>query len=135
MPRLSRWFVRTSLIYLVIGFTLGAALLVNKGLTIDPSIWNVLPIHTEVLLTGWLIQLALGVAFWILPRFTRGAPRGNERLIWAAYVLFNLGIVLAVAETIFGVHGLVLAGRISETAGVLVFVIGTWRRVRPWMPE
>ena len=135
MPRLSRWFVRASLVYLAIGFTLGAILLANKGIDIDPSIWQVELIHAEILLVGWLIQLALGVAFWILPRYPQGAPRGNESMIWLAFVLFNLGIGGVTASAIFGVPGLALAGRVAETGGVLAFIIGSWRRVRPWLPE
>ncbi len=135
MPRLSRWFVRASLVYLAIGFTLGAILLSDKGLNFSAAVWRFLPIHSEMLLVGWLVQLALGVVFWILPRYVQGAPRGNERPIWAAFVLLNLGIAAVAVETIFDVQPLVLAGRIAEVGGVLAFVISSWRRVRPWLPE
>ena len=36
MPRLSVYFVRASLIYLVLGFTFGGLLLANKGVMISP---------------------------------------------------------------------------------------------------
>jgi hypothetical protein len=134
MPRLSCWFIRASLVYLALGFTLGAILLAVEGLDLGPSIRGVLPVHMEMLLVGWLVQLALGVAFWILPRFLWGAPRGNETLIWLAFWLINLGIGGVIAETLFGVPGLAFAGRMAEVGGVLAFVIGTWRRVRPFAP-
>lgn len=65
MPRLSVWFVRASLLYLLAEVTFGALLLANKGIAYYPPIWNLFPIHIEFLLVGWLVQLALGVAFWI----------------------------------------------------------------------
>lgn len=133
MPRLSCWFLRAALLYLVFGFTLGAMLLGEKGLGLSPKLWRVLPLHMELLLVGWLIQLALGMAFWILPRLAKGAPRGNETLIEASFVLINLGIGWVAAETVLAVQGVALIGRAAEVAGVLAFIIGSWRRVRPFL--
>ena len=132
MPRLSCWFVRASLVYLALGFTFGALMLANKGLGFYPAIWLVLPVHMETLLMGWFVQLALGMAFWILPRFKNGAPRGNEALYWLAFVLLNLGIGLVFANAVFSLQTLVLLGRVSESGRIAVFVIGAWRRVRPF---
>lgn len=130
MPRLSAFFVRASLIYLSIGFTLGAVLLANKGLLLSPLIWKLLPIHSEVLLIGWLVQLAVGVAYWILPRLSGAEPRGNPTLAWLAFWLINLGIGLVILEAIISFQGLVLAGRLIELIGVLAFVICSWKRVK-----
>ena len=67
MPRLSVWAVRLSLLYLLFGFTLGALILANKGVPFTPWVWNFLPTHIDVLLFGFVIQLAIGMAYWILP--------------------------------------------------------------------
>src|SRR5574340_783068 len=98
MPRLSVRFIRASLVYLLVGFTLGALLLAHKGVPYYPAIWAVFPIHMEFLVAGWLIQFAMGVGFWIFPRYGTGAPRGNEKLSEAAFWLFNTGILLAVFQ-------------------------------------
>ena len=71
MPRLSIWYIRASLLYLVLGFTLGGLLLFNKGIPLDPRIWILLPAHIESVLFGWTVQLVMGMAFWILPDFLR----------------------------------------------------------------
>ena len=133
MPRLSCWFIRSALIYLATGFTLGALLLSNKGIPYAPAIWNLLPLHIEFLLHGWLIQLAMGVAFWILPRLGQGPNnRGDERLVWAAWLLVNLGIILALFEALLVWPGLAIGARLVELAGVLLFVLGSWKRVKPF---
>ncbi|NOZ73444.1 MAG: hypothetical protein GXP38_16340 [Chloroflexi bacterium] len=67
MPRLSTWFVRASLIYLALGVTLGGLLLAEKGIPFYPALWIALPVHMEFLLIGWMVQLAMGMAYWILP--------------------------------------------------------------------
>ena len=77
MPRLTRLYVRAALVYLILGFSLGALLLANKGLPLHPALWAWLPAHIEFLLMGWIVQFALGIAFWIVPRFWRPPRRGN----------------------------------------------------------
>ena len=63
MPRLSVWTIRAALVALGIGFLFGALMLANKGVPFDPSLWRLLPAHIELVLLGWTMQLALGVAF------------------------------------------------------------------------
>jgi len=130
MPRLSVYFIRASLIYMLLGFTFGGLLLANKGFMISPSAWMLLPIHIEFDLVGWLVQLAMGVAFWILPRFSKGPPRGNERLSWFAFLMINAGILLVVSDSLFEAEWLILGGRILETLALALFIVGNWRRVK-----
>ena len=131
MPRLSAWVVRSSLIHLLLGFTLGGLILANKGLPFAPWIWNLLPAHMEFLLLGWMAQLAMGVAFWILPRFGVGAPRGNVAFVWAALILLNLGIWLAAFQPFTGAASFAIMGRLLEAFGIMLFVFASWRRVKP----
>ncbi|PWB54661.1 MAG: hypothetical protein C3F13_06490 [Anaerolineales bacterium] len=130
MPLLSRNFIRLSLVYLALGFTLGAVLLVNKGIQIDTRVWRLLPIHAEVLLVGWFVQLAVGMAYWILPRISGTAPRGAVGLAWSAIWLINPGIILVILGSLTSKPILVLLGRLGELAGVVSFVAGSWKRVK-----
>lgn len=134
MPRTSLWFIRASLTYLGLGFTLGALLLLNKGIPLAPALARLLPAHVEFLLVGWVIQLVMGVATWIFPRF--GVPhtaRGSEGAAWLAFVLVNAGVWLAaVGPLVAGpLHGaLPLIGRLAEAAAAAVFAANVWARVR-----
>src|SRR6266508_2728025 len=118
MPRLSVYFVRASLIYLLAGFTIGALLLANKGLLISAAIWSLLPLHIEFAFVGWMIQLAMGVAFWILPRHPKGPPRGDERLSWAALISVNLGILCLIIDYFLKISALTPIGRAMESLGL-----------------
>jgi hypothetical protein len=129
MPRLSVWFVRASLIYLLLGFTFGSFILAEKGISYYPPVWNLFSIHMEFLLVGWFVQLAMGVAFWILPRFSAGPPRGNVKLIWISFGLINLGILFSILRLWF--PAAMLMGRAAEAGAGIVFAIGLWRRVKP----
>lgn len=132
MPRLSVWYVRTALIYLALGLTFGMLLLWNKGIPISPYIWQLLPGHIELLLVGWTVQLALGVAFWILPRWQ--TQRGDVRPAWLAYILLNLGVWCVVLTPWLGLPYWVLSlGRVCEAAAAGAFALHAWPRVKPWV--
>ena len=131
MPRLSVWLVRTALLYLGAGFTLGALILFQKGVPYAGAVWQLLPMHYEFLLIGWTLQLAMGVAFWILPRFLHSAARGDERLVWLAYLLLNAGVLGASLGAWLGLSGVVLAGRAAELLAALLFAFQAWPRVKP----
>jgi hypothetical protein len=83
----------------------------------------------EFLLVGWLIQLAMGVAFWVIPRFSSGSSRGPVGLIWVSFALLNTGILIGILQYWF--PDVVLIGRIAEVASGVLFIIGSWRRVKP----
>ena len=134
MPRLSVWFVRAALLYLALGLTFGGLLLANKGVPLHPLTWRLLPAHVECLLFGWTVQLAFGVAFWILPRWQ--TQRGEVRLAWAAFALLNAGIWLVVLAGWLDFPAWVAAvGRASEACAVAAFVLHAWPRVKPWVEE
>jgi hypothetical protein len=131
MPRITVWALRAALISLLAGFTLGALMLANKGQPFWPQAWQLLPAHIELLLAGWLAQLALGVAYWILPRFS-GGSRGSPTLAAAAVLLLNLGAWLAALQLLL--PPLLLAGRACQALAGILFALHAWRRIRPLSP-
>ncbi len=130
MPRLSQWMIRTAFIYLLLGFTVGALLLTHKGFNLHPALWTWLPAHIEFLLIGWIVQLTMGVAFWILPRYWQKPQRPNVILAQIAFILLNLGIWLVVAGTTFRAGRWILfMGRGVELCAILCFIGHSWWRV------
>ena len=135
MPRLSIWLIRAALLYLLLGFTIGALILIQKGTNLFPEVWQLLPLHIETLLFGWTLQLIMGTAFWILPRFAQEPKRGNEKLVGGAFVLLNLGLGFVVGSVVFpDASWLFFLGRLAELAGVGAFVVNAWPRVKSFGP-
>ena len=136
MPALSRWFIRASLAYLVAGFSLGAFMLVAKAFARHGWTGLVLVPHVEFLLLGWTMQLTMGVAFWILPRFEGGTSRGAVGYAWMAFVLLNAGVPLVAAATAMDVSArdggaaVRLAGRMAEVIAAAAFAGHAWRRIK-----
>lgn len=131
MPRVSAWLVRASLLCLAAGATLGTVLLAGKAGWGLPAGGAWLAVHRELLLVGWLVQLALGVGFWILPPVRGEAIR--ERPAWRVAGLLNAGLVVFAAGALWSapdgiVAHLPAAGRTLEALAVLGFAVPLLRR-------
>ena len=131
MPGASIWFIRAALAYLLAGFTLGALLLAAKGLPLPLGVWRWLSVHFELLLVGWFVQLVMGVAYWIFPRFgmTRAA-RGREALAWLALALLNGGIWAVSVAVLYGPATLAVIGRAMEVLAAATMALNVWARTR-----
>lgn len=150
MPGTSRAFAKASVIYLCLGAVLGALMLVDRWLPLDPRVITLRASHIELLVMGWLTQLILGVAWWLFPPLKRArqadkgqgvrrgqAQRGSEPLFWATFAFLNLGVLLtAVLEPL---AAWTQAAALRSVAGVadlfflaaaVAFVVNMWRRVR-----
>lgn len=134
MPTLSRYFIRSALVYLGIGFTFGGLILSTKGGFVDARVWGWLPMHIILLVDGWLIQLTLGVAYWILPRIHLH-ERGRRSWAWAGFIALQIGLVLTLITAlnlwIPSVQLLFAPAVMLQTVGVFLFAVHTWPRIRP----
>jgi cbb3-type cytochrome oxidase subunit 1 len=132
MTRLSVWTVRAALLYLGAGFLIGALMLTQKGVPFDPALLRMLPMHIEFVLSGWTLQLAMGIAFWILPRFSHGPRYGNQTFGWLTFGFLNIGILCAgLGQWLNAPPVVFLFGRLLELAACLFFVLHAWPRVKP----
>lgn len=130
MPGISVWSLRLSLVYLLFGFSLGALMLANKGVPFAPWAWSLLPVHIDILLFGFVFQFAIGMAYWILPRYP-GGSRGNATIVMISLMLLNLGIwITSLAGGMRLPAGWLVIGRLSEGAAALLFLLQAWRRIR-----
>ncbi|MCL4273247.1 MAG: hypothetical protein QY328_00740 [Anaerolineales bacterium] len=133
MPTLTRWFLKASLVYLILALCAGI-LLALPGNTLIPGLF---PVYIHTLAFGWLTQLIFGVASWMFPKFSSAKPHGHEWLGWATFVLLNAGLVLRVifeplhSKTPTTFSGWILVGSaLLQWLAGLAFVANTWSRVR-----
>lgn len=132
MLRLSVWVVRTALVYLGAGLLIGALMLMQKGVPIEGSLLRLLPLHIEVVLIGWTLQLGMGIAFWILPRFSREPRYGRQAFGWLAYGLLNIGVLsVGVGQWLAAPPIIMFVGRVAEVLAVVSFAAHAWPRIKP----
>lgn len=142
MPRISRVFVLTALIYLAVAMIAGVLLAGlgsgSGGLGVSrsgslASVALLRPAWIHLITVGWLTQLIFGVALWLFPRPEgEGVPGGAE--LWICYAALNAGLLLRVASEAgpaLGITvGLLPASAALQFLAVLVFVFHAWPRVR-----
>ena len=121
MPRLTVWALRLALVWWGVGLLLGALILAREALG-WPALAAAIPAHAEMVLVGWMIQFALGVAYWILPRVGVNVDHPPAHVV-AAFVLLNAGVGCVLA-------GSLAAGRSLELLALVAFAIHAIPRVR-----
>jgi hypothetical protein len=121
--------VRAALIHLLIGSAIGGWLLAAKGGAVEAAGW-LLPAHGPILLIGWLVQVTIGVGYWILPKYARGPERGPPWAPWATAVLLNLGTALTAGSR--GLPPASALGIAIAALGVVGFVATAAPRIKPF---
>lgn len=139
MPRLSCWFIRTALLHLAVGAVFGGLILSAKGFPATFGwAWLLLPAHIQLLVGGWLIQLALGMAYWMLPRLDAAGERGRYGWAVASFVDLNAGVVgaaiaLALHSFVDGswLDLLLVVAAVLQLMALVQFVWHAWPRLQP----
>ena len=122
MPALSAWSVRAALAWLAVAALFGA-LLMSRGALGHPEWGALIPVHAEMMLVGWMMQLAFGVAHWILPRHPQGDARGATLPVALVVAALNTGVILVIV-------GATVAGRVCEAAAAIGFALQGVPRIR-----
>lgn len=136
MPPITRWFVRSALLWFLLALATGVLLAGGVSADIPGTHWTLpYPTYVHLLTVGWLTNLIFGVAFWMFPRYTAEHPRGSDRLGWLAYAGLNAGLLLRlIGEPIQmsggGAGALLLLSAGLQLLGGWAFVLNTWPRVK-----
>lgn len=105
-------FLRASLIWLVVGVSLGVVMAVVP-------VWiRYRPVHVHILLLGFVSMMISGVAYHVFPRFA-ATPLHAPRLVSVHFVLANAGLLLVACGFAARAHGIGHAGVVLGVGGGL----------------
>ena len=137
MPLLTRWYIKSALIYLAVALLLAVILSLPDSLNLPPITRYMSPTYFHLFLVGWVTQMIFGVIYWMFPIITRTQPRGNVNLGWISYILLNVGLLLRVlGEPLTSLRpeagfGWILAvSAILQWLAAVIFVSLAWPRVK-----
>ena len=137
MPRLTRYFIKTAMLYLGAALLLGVLLAARTALDWPSEIAALSPVFFHLFMVGWVAQLIFGMLFWMLPKHSKEKPRGNEKLVWAAYILINIGLMLRlIGEPLNAVQAELRLGWLLGLSALLqliggwAFILNAWPRVK-----
>jgi hypothetical protein len=137
MPTLTRWFIKSSLVYFVAALVIAVLLALQAPLNLPSAMGSLMPVYFHLFMVGWIAQFIFGVIYWMFPKFSKEKPRGSEGLAWATYGLINVGLILrAIGEPVnalqpqAGFGWLLALSAILQWLGGMAFVLNTWGRVK-----
>lgn len=137
MPSVTRWYIKSALVYLLAALVLALVLALPTTIGLPLFVSYMSPGYFHLFLVGWVTQMIFGVIYWMFPIITRAQPRGNETLAIASYALLNIGLLLrVVGEPLIGVHPeaglgwLLAASAIMQWLAAAIFVFLAWPRVK-----
>jgi hypothetical protein len=134
MPILTRWYLRSAIVCLVLGLALGVDAGLHHG---DATAVLLGPFVLHLLVVGWATQMIFGVGYWMFPRVAPARSFGPPALGWTGFTGLNLGLLLrAIGEPYAALHGplpaaggLLVASALLQFAAVLAMAVLLWRRV------
>ena len=135
MPTITRWYLKSSFLYLLAALGVGVWLALRGLIPVPPFLAFLRPVYVHLFLVGWVTQLIFGVVYWLFPPPREGDRRGG--VWWATYLLINSGLLLrVVAEPLAApqpgsVWGwLLVLSALLQWAAALSFAYTTWPRAR-----
>jgi cbb3-type cytochrome oxidase subunit 1 len=120
-----RAFIKSSLVWLTVGVTLGLAMAAVPPL----AVYRVAHLHLNLL--GFVTQMIYGVSLHVVPRFF-GQPIVYRRLAGAQFWMAQAGLVMLASgfalrvPALPGASALIVAGAIGSAAAAYSFVINLW---------
>lgn len=135
MPTLTRWYIKSGLVYLILAVIMGAS--IKTSFSESSYFSKLTPVYYHFFMVGWVTQLIFGISFWMFPRYTREKPRGNETLAWITFALINIGLLLrAISEPMSMSSPSVFWGIMMVVSGILQwlaafgYVVHIWYRIK-----
>lgn len=132
MPKISRLFIKTGLLYFLSAVILRLLLDVFQVL---PS-FVLRPLFWHALMLGWITQIIMGVSTWMFPGRTKEEGFKAQKLPWLTYLCLNSGLILRfISSPIVEFYDqiawqvLLAISAVLLLAAVIFYVMELWPRI------
>ncbi len=133
-----RYFVKTSIIFLIIGILSGVYMLIMKNYYDTWPDPEMVSAHTHIILFGTVMMMIMGVALWFFPRPEKTDRLYNPTLILITYYIMTIStaarFIFQVTASFVNPGGtltfLLTAAPLLQVAGVIIFFVSIWGRIR-----
>ncbi len=133
-----RYFIKTSIIFLIVGILSGLYLIISKYYFVQGYNTEIISAHTHIVLVGSVIMMIMGVALWFFPRAEKTDKRYNPDLI--RFVFWLMAISTAIRFVAQVINSFLFAGWLNLTVtvasalqvtSIILFFYSIWGRIRP----
>lgn len=133
-----RYFIKTSIVFLLIGLVSGFYMLFAKSYL---NIWphpELVSAHTHIILSGSVMMMIMGVALWFFPRPEKDDPLYKPELILTSYYLmaistaarFIFQVLLSIIAPNEILKFISMISSLGQIAALIIFFISMWGRIR-----
>lgn len=134
MPRITRWFIKSGIIYLFLGIVLAFL----SDLPFFQSSPLLLPVYWHMIVIGWVTQIILGVSIWMFPRKRRDRKKTETFAAAASFWSLNAGLIIRFLSEpflpFFTENPLMIitisVSILLQIGGILFYIAEIWPRVQ-----
>ena len=133
-----RYFIKTSIIFLITGILTGVYMSVSKNIFSTGYTPEIVTAHVHVILIGSVMMMIMGVALWFFPRAVKDDRKYNPGLILAVYWIMTVSTSLRYLSEMISSYYFSYWINVSTTlfslfqvAGIILFFYSIWGRIRP----
>ncbi|PKL83916.1 MAG: hypothetical protein CVV24_02480 [Ignavibacteriae bacterium HGW-Ignavibacteriae-3] len=133
-----RYFIKTSILFLVAGVLSGFYMLVARNYF---NVWphpDLVSAHTHIILLGSVMMMIMGVALWFFPRPEKNDPLYKPELILVCYYILTISTGVRFISQVWSsfanpneiVKLVSLLSSLGQVIGLIIFFVSIWGRIR-----
>ena len=133
-----RYFVKTAVIFLMVGILTGLYMSAAKNIFHTQFGPDLISAHAHIILVGSVMMMIMGVALWFFPRAEKTDKKYNPSLILIVYWIMTISTALrflfqAVAGFVYidWINQMVTITSTFQVIAILFFFFSMWGRIRP----
>jgi heme/copper-type cytochrome/quinol oxidase subunit 1 len=133
-----RYFVKTAVIFLIIGILSGLYMSAAKNIFHTPFGPELISAHAHIILVGSVMMMIMGVALWFFPRAEKTDRKYNPALILVTYWLMSIStatrfIFQSAAGFIYidWINIMITITSTFQAIAIILFFFSIWGRIRP----
>lgn len=132
-----RYFIKTSIIFLIIGLITGLYMIMAKYILKIGYPYNLITAHTHIILIGFVLMMIMGVAIWFFPRAEKDDKKYNPDRILIVYFLISVSTFIRfICEVINGylndpiTEKIIFISSLGQVLAFIIFFYSIWGRIR-----
>ncbi|NCQ19690.1 MAG: hypothetical protein GW805_15350 [Ignavibacteria bacterium] len=132
-----RYFIKTSLAFLVLGILTGLYMSFVKYVFQTGYSQEMISAHTHVILVGSVMMMIMGVALWFFPRPEKDDKKYDPDLILVTYWMMTIATALRFVMQVLGsyyyitwVNVAIVVFSTLQVLAMILFFYSMWGRIR-----
>ncbi|MFA3782477.1 cbb3-type cytochrome c oxidase subunit I [Melioribacteraceae bacterium 4301-Me] len=133
-----RYFIKTSVIFLILGILTGLYMSLAKYVLNTIYTQELVSAHTHIILVGSVMMMIMGVALWFFPRAEKDDKKYNPNLILITYWMMTIStLVRFIFQVIAGfvyitwLNYVISLASLFQVIAMILFFYSMWGRIRP----